>query len=180
MANEYGRRTRHADGYTRMSGQNATRDERYLRRAIEIARQSRAHGRHPFGCVIIGDDDQVLAESESRKERGGDPTQHSELSAVQIASSRFPKAILGRATLYSSTEPCAMCAGATYWSGIGRLVYGLPEQRLLEFTRNHPENLTLQLPCRELFARGQRKIEVIGPLLEDEAAAVHTGFWNRR
>lgn len=70
-----------------------------------------------------------------------------------------------------------MCAGAIYWSGIGRVVYGLSEERLLALTGNHPENPTLRLPCREVFARGQRTIKVIGPLLEDEAAAVHAGFW---
>jgi tRNA(Arg) A34 adenosine deaminase TadA len=84
---------------------------------------------------------------------------------------------LANATLYSSAEPCAMCAGAIYWSGIGRLVYGLSESRLRALTGNHPENPTLQLPCREVFARGQRAIEVVGPLLEEEAAAVHAGFW---
>ena len=70
-----------------------------------------------------------------------------------------------------------MCAGAIYWSGIGRVVYGLSEARLLALTGSHPENPTLALPCREVFARGQRPIEVIGPLIEDEAAAVHAGFW---
>ena len=70
-----------------------------------------------------------------------------------------------------------MCAGAIYWAGIGRLVYGLSESRLLALTGSHPENPTLALPCREVFARGQRAIEVAGPLLEDEAAAVHAGFW---
>jgi tRNA(Arg) A34 adenosine deaminase TadA len=156
---------------------DATRDETYLRRAIEIAKRSRANGRHPFGCLIVSDDGQVLAECESRKERGGDATQHSELTAVKVASGQFPKSLLQRATLYTSTEPCAMCAGAIYWGGIGRVVYGFPEHRLLELTGNHPENPTLTLPCRELFARGQRKVEVVGPLLEDEAAEAHAGFW---
>ena len=57
--------------------------------------------------------------------------------------------ILRSATLYSSAEPCAMCAGAIYWAGIGRLVYGLSEHGLRELTGNHPENPTLNLPCRE-------------------------------
>lgn len=156
-----------------------TRDERFLRRAIALAKQSRVGGRPPFGCLIVTDDDQVLAECESRK-RAGDATAHSELTAVKIASGKYPKALLQRSTLYTSTEPCAMCAGAIYWGGIGRVVYGLPEERLLALTGNHPENPTLRLPCRELFARGQRKIEVVGPLLEEEAAEAHAGFWSHR
>ena len=70
-----------------------------------------------------------------------------------------------------------MCAGAIYWVGIGRLVYGLSELRLKAITGNHPENPTLDLPCREVFAAGQRAIEVLGPMLEDEAAAAHVDFW---
>jgi tRNA(Arg) A34 adenosine deaminase TadA len=87
--------------------------------------------------------------------------------------------VLKGATLYSSAEPCAMCAGAIYWAGIGRLVYGLSEHRLRGVTGNHPENPTLDLPCREVFRSGQRAIEVVGPLLEDEAEALHAGVWDK-
>ena len=77
--------------------------------------------------------------------------------------------------MYTSAEPCAMCAGAVYWVGIGRVVYGLSEARLKQMTGAHPENPTLSLPCRTVFAAGQRPVEVVGPLLEDEAAAQHEG-----
>lgn len=162
-----------------MSQGGTTQDELHLRRAIALAKQARAGGQQPFGAVIVGGDGRVLAECESRKERGGDATQHSETESVRIASRNHDKATLNRATLYASTEPCAMCAGAIYWSGIGRVVYGFPEHRLRELTGNHADNPTLALPCRELFARGQRKVEVVGPLLEDEAAETHAGFWNK-
>jgi tRNA(Arg) A34 adenosine deaminase TadA len=155
------------------------RDEKYLRQAIALAKQSRTNGCHPFGTVIVSADDCILAACESRKERGGDVTQHSELSAVRLASNAYPKEVLARSTLYCSTEPCAMCAGAIYWGGIARVVYGFPESRLRALTGNHPENPTLALPCRELFARGQRSVEVVGPLLEEEAAEAHAGFWDR-
>jgi hypothetical protein len=58
------------------------------------------------------------------------------------------------------------------------VVYGLSERRLKTITGNHAENPTLDLPCRTVFASGQRPVEVIGPLLEDEAAAVHVGAWD--
>jgi tRNA(Arg) A34 adenosine deaminase TadA len=70
-----------------------------------------------------------------------------------------------------------MCAGAIYWAGIGRVVYGLSEHRLKTIAGTHEENPTLDLPCRTVFAAGQRPVEVIGPLLEDEAAALHANFW---
>jgi tRNA(Arg) A34 adenosine deaminase TadA len=72
-----------------------------------------------------------------------------------------------------------MCAGAVYWAGVGRLVYGLGERRLRELTGDHPENPTLDLPCRAVFAAGQRDVAVIGPALEDEAERVHRGAWAR-
>jgi tRNA(Arg) A34 adenosine deaminase TadA len=153
-------------------------DLAHLRRAIGLAARSRAAGNHPFGALVVGANGEVLAEAVNRSVPGkGDATGHAELEAVRAASAAHPPGALRTATLYSSAEPCAMCAGAIYWSGIGRVVYGLSEARLLALTGNHPENPTLALPCREVFARGQRAIEVIGPLLEDEAAADHAGFW---
>jgi tRNA(Arg) A34 adenosine deaminase TadA len=153
-------------------------DLKHLRRAIDLAARSRAGGNHPFGALVVGTGGEVLAEAVNRAVPGkGDATGHAELEAVRAASAAHPPEALRAATLYSSAEPCAMCAGAIYWAGIGRLVYGLSEARLLALTGSHPENPTLALPCREVFARGQRAIEVIGPLIEDEAAAVHAGFW---
>ena len=75
-----------------------------------------------------------------------------------------------------------MCAGTQYWAHIGRLVYGMSERRLLGLTGNHSENPTLDLPCREVFARGQKPIEVIGPVAEAEAeiVALHRAFWSAR
>jgi tRNA(Arg) A34 adenosine deaminase TadA len=153
-------------------------DLQYLRRAIALAARSRASGNHPFGALIVGGNGAVLVEAMNRAVPGkGDATGHAELEAVRAASAAHSPAALRVATLYSSAEPCAMCAGAIYWAGIGRVVYGLSEARLLALTGSHPENPTLALPCREVFARGQRPVEVAGPLIEDEAAAVHAGFW---
>lgn len=161
-----------------MAGSPRDADFLYLRRAIALSERARANGRHPFGALIITPAGEVLAAAENRAIGPDcDATGHAELEAVRAASRHHGPEALAAATLYSSAEPCAMCAGAIYWSGIGRVVYGLSEQRLLALTGNHPENPTLRLPCRELFARGQRAIEVIGPLLEDEATAAHAGFW---
>ena len=91
--------------------------------------------------------------------------------------SYYAPELLARCTMYTSAEPCAMCAGASYWTGVGRVVYGLSERRLKQITGNHPENPTLDLPCRTVYESGQRQVEVIGPLLEDEAAVVHENFW---
>ena len=63
--------------------------------------------------------------------------------------------------------------------GNGRVVFGLSERRLKAITGDHADNPTLDLPCRTVFAAGQRSTEVLGPLLEDEAAALHAGAWDR-
>lgn len=93
------------------------------------------------------------------------------------ASKRHDDAFLSTCTMYTSAEPCAMCAGAVYWCGVGRVVYGLSEERLKSLIGPDPQNLTMDLPCRQVFAAGQRTVEVVGPLLEDEAEHVHHGFW---
>ena len=161
-----------------MAGPARDADSLYLRRAIALSERARTNGRHPFAALIVAPSGEVLAAAENRAIGPDcDATGHAELEAVRAASRHHSPEALAAATLYSSAEPCAMCAGAIYWSGIGRVVYGLSEARLLALTGNHPENPTLRLPCREVFARGQRAIEIIGPLLEDEAAAAHAGFW---
>jgi len=153
-------------------------DERYLRRAIELAREARRDGRHPFGSLVVDRHGGVVVEARNNAVRpAGEPTQHAEMLACAEAARLLSNAELGACTLYTSTEPCAMCAGAIYWVGIGRVVFALAETGLLRYTGDDPENPTLDLPCREVFARGQRKVMVEGPFLEEEAGAVHEGFW---
>jgi tRNA(Arg) A34 adenosine deaminase TadA len=153
------------------------RDADFLRRSFAVAHRSVSHGNHPFGAILVDADGHVLIEAENGYMPARDATAHAErLIATQACTSLAPE-IRASATLYSSAEPCAMCAGAIYWAGIGRVVYGLSERRLRDITGNHPENPTLDLPCREVFASGQRPTELVGPLLEDEAAALHAGAW---
>jgi tRNA(Arg) A34 adenosine deaminase TadA len=154
-------------------------DEFFLRRSFDVARRALTHGNHPFGAILVDQKHTVLLEAENGYMPNNDGTAHAErLLATQACTTLSPD-VLAKATLYSSAEPCAMCAGAIYWAGIGRLVYGLSEHRLRAVTGNHPENPTLDLPCRAVFASGQRATEVIGPLLQDEAEALHQGVWNR-
>jgi len=154
-------------------------DEHFLRRSFDVARRSLTHGNHPFGAILVDEQQKVLIEVENGYMPSHDGTAHAErLLATQACTTLSPD-VLAKATLYSSAEPCAMCAGAIYWAGIGRVVYGLSEHRLRVVTGDHPENPTLDLPCREVFKSGQRETEVIGPMLEDEAAALHDGVWTR-
>jgi tRNA(Arg) A34 adenosine deaminase TadA len=152
-------------------------DEHFLRRSFDVARRAVTHGNHPFSAILVDQHRNVRIETENGYMPAHDGTAHAErLLATQACTTLSPDT-LRQATLYSSAEPCAMCAGAIYWAGIGRLVYGLSEARLRIVTGNHPENPTLDLPCREVFNSGQRPTEVVGPMLEDEAEAVHAGAW---
>ncbi|NWL13958.1 nucleoside deaminase [Paenarthrobacter nitroguajacolicus] len=154
------------------------KDLDFLRLTITLSHQVKAEGRHPFGAVVVDEHGTVVSsKGNNSMPPEGDPTQHAELRAAAEAFGRLSPDQLSRSTLYSSAEPCAMCAGAVYWTGIGRVVYGLSEESLLGITGDNPENPTLSLPCREVFSRGQLQISVVGPLLEDEAAAPHRDFW---
>ena len=152
-------------------------DVTHLRRAFAVARRAQEHGNHPFGATLVGPDGDVLIEHENGYLPDRDMTAHAERLLATAASRTIAPQVLARCTLYSSAEPCAMCAGAIYWAGIGRVVYALSERRLKAITGGHAENPTLDLPCRTVFAAGQRAVEVIGPLLEDEAATLHAGVW---
>ncbi len=151
-----------------------------LREAIGLAAAARTAGRHPFGAMVVAADGRVLARAGNESAGGEDPTAHAETLAIRQAAAAYGTAALAGGTLITSAEPCAMCTGAVYWAGLSRIVYGLSEQRLRLLTGDHPENPTLDMPCRQVLAAGQRAVSVVGPLLEAEAAAVHSGFWTRR
>jgi tRNA(Arg) A34 adenosine deaminase TadA len=151
--------------------------EDLLREAIAVARTARSNGNHPFGALLADSDGQVLLSAENTVVTNSDATGHAETNLVRLASAAYSAVQLESLILYSSTEPCAMCSGAIFWSGIGSVVYALPETALYEFTGNDPANLTLLLPCRDVFAAGRRPISVEGPFDLPEARDVHAGFW---
>ena len=152
-------------------------DLQLLRSAIAIARRSREHGNHPFGAVLADASGRVVLEAENNVVTGPDCTGHAETNLMRLASKELSPAALARCTLYTSTEPCPMCAGAIYWGGVGRVVYALGQAGL--YTLAGPGGDRLVLACRDVrvSARGARPIEVIGPALEEEALQVHVGFW---
>jgi len=149
-----------------------------LQRAHVLARQAMDAGHHPFGALLVAPDhDTVLME-----QGNVDSVNHAEAVLAREASRRFAPGELWGCTLVTTVEPCAMCAGTQYWANIGRVVFGITEKALLAMTGNHADNPTLDLPCRDVFRRGQKDIRVIGPVAEmaDEIAALHRRFWRSR
>ncbi len=127
------------------------RDAHFLRRSFEVARRAMIHGNHPFGAILVDASHKVLIEAENGYMPAHDGTAHAERLLAAQACTTIDADTLRNATLYSSAEPCAMCAGAIYWAGTGRVVYGLSEHRLRDLTGNHLENPNLNLPCRDVF-----------------------------
>jgi tRNA(Arg) A34 adenosine deaminase TadA len=155
-----------------------TTDIDHLRETILIAAESRASGSHPFGAMLVGPDGKVLHRSLNTVGTDGG-TGHAEANAMREAARTYTPEFLAGCTLYTSVEPCCMCAGASYWAGIGTVVFGLAEKRLADLTGDNPENLTLDLDCRSVFAAGRRPIAVRGPFVELEGEIIqgHQGFW---
>ncbi len=151
--------------------------QHHLRAANAIAQRALAAGHHPFGALLVAPDQQTVLIEQGNVDR----VNHAEAVLARAAAARFDPAYLWGCTLYTTVEPCCMCAGTQYWAHIGTLVYGMSERGLLQLTGAHPENPTLNLPCREVFAHGQKSIKVWGPIAEVEAeiVALHTTFWKR-
>ncbi len=147
--------------------------EPFLREAIALSKSAMANGDEPFGSVLVKDG-AVILRAENSVFTGHDMTNHAEMNLVKLAAKRYDTAVLADCTLYTSTEPCAMCAGAIYWSGIGRMVFACSEARLGEIA-----GIGLNVPSRMVLQTGARTVTVIGPSpeLEEEAAAVHLEFW---
>ncbi|MCI3923727.1 nucleoside deaminase [Paenibacillus sp. TRM 82003] len=152
----------------------------YLRRAVEVSRAARAAGNTPFGAVLVDAGGRIVLEQGNIEITESNCTGHAETTLMEAASKRYSKAELWGMTMYTTVEPCAMCAGSIYWGNLGTVVYGLSEKRLLELTGDDEVNSTFDLPCREVFARGQKPIAVLGPFpeVEEDVLAVHEGYWS--
>jgi tRNA(Arg) A34 adenosine deaminase TadA len=147
----------------------------HLKQANKVAQTAMDKGNHPFGAVLVAADNETVV-----MEQGNiDSVAHAESTLAQRASKLFSPDELWGMTLYSTAEPCVMCAGTQYWANIGRLVYGMSERQLLDLTGNHSENPTLDVPSRYVFSKGQKGIRVWGPIdaVVDEIAALHQEFW---
>lgn len=151
--------------------------ERNLRKSIEMAWKARDKGNHPFGAVLADENGVVLLEGENSVVTGRDITGHAETNLVRDACKVYDQDYLSKCTLFASTEPCPMCAGAIYWSGIGKVVFGLSQRGFYQGVLGGTDGEGLLLSCKEVFARGEREIKVIGPVLEEEAGQVHEGYW---
>ena len=145
--------------------------EHFVRQAIELAREARAEGNHPFGSLLTIDDNVVLT-AKNTVFTDRDPTAHAETNLVADAIRRLTLEDIRRSVLYTSCEPCAMCSGTLYWAGIRSVVYALSSEQLATMAGGN-----FLIPCTELFARAAEHVSVTGPMLLSEAREVHIGYW---
>ena len=151
-------------------------DERCIRETLNIASRARNNGNHPFGALLTDEHGQILLEAENTVVSEKDITGHAETNLMRKASNQFDRDFLSKCTIYTSTEPCPMCIGAIFWTNVRRVVFGLSEKKLYDTYFKNSDEVFL-CPSKDLFGKGKKEIEVIGPLLESEAIEVHKGFW---
>lgn len=158
---------------------NMTRAQiiRALRAANAVAAQMKKFGHHPFGAVLVAPDNETILMSQGNLSA----VRHAETELARRAAETYPAEYLSKCTLVTTMEPCAMCAGTIYFANIGRVVYGVTESTLGKLTGSSQVTPTMHMPCRQVFAAGQKLIQVIGPVPEmnDEVVKVHKGFWGR-
>lgn len=145
-------------------------DQRLLRAAIALSARARDAGNQPYGALLADAGGQVLLEACNTQLTDSDVTAHAEMNLVRAASRQFNRDRLAVCSVYASGEPCPMCAGALYWSGIGRVVFGLSIESMTAL--GGPDVDELLLHGADVLASGMRPVEVIGPALEDEARRV--------
>ena len=153
----------------------ASRDshEQFIRQAVGLASQARTNGNHPFGALLLLDSHVVLTAMNSVN-TDCDPTAHAETNLVTHAIRQLTPKQIRHSILYTSCEPCAMCSGKMYWAGIRSVVYALSSVELAALAGPY-----FLVPCRDLFAQATEPVMIFGPMLLDEARAVHIGFWNK-
>jgi tRNA(Arg) A34 adenosine deaminase TadA len=141
-------------------------DERHLRRAIELAAAARAAGDMPFGSILVGPAGDVLVEDRNTVITGRDITAHPELKLARWAARELDAETAAQTTMYTSCQPCPMCAGAIARSGLGRVVYALSSEQLDGL--RPPENVPPDAA----------EVSYDGPALFDEARVPVDGYYD--
>jgi tRNA(Arg) A34 adenosine deaminase TadA len=136
----------------------------YLRRAVDASKRAVETGNEPFGCLLVDPDGNILMEQANAVGDTGDATAHAEITLIRRAATAYDQDYLWQCILYTTMEPCCMCTGAAYWANLGHIKFAMTEKGLGEcFGENSP---TLDLPSREVIARGPKPIRVDGPFEE--------------
>jgi tRNA(Arg) A34 adenosine deaminase TadA len=149
-----------------MKNQSFDADLIHIRRTYELAQAAAKRGNHPFGALLVHDG-AIILEIENTVVTERDATRHAELNLVSEACRQFDPDTRMASTLYTSTEPCAMCMGAIFWAGIANVVYGCSSDALAAWFEINPELHTHRIS----------PIALSGPVLQEEGSRIHAAFW---
>ncbi|MBX7240321.1 MAG: nucleoside deaminase [Bacteroidia bacterium] len=135
-------------------------DEYYMKQALLLAQKAFDEGEVPIGAVIVTGQ-KIIGKGYNQVERLGDATAHAEMIAISAASGYLGSKVLEDCTLYVTIEPCPMCAGALYWSRIGKIIYGASEPKFgfqsKKLSLLHPKTEIsgglMDFECREIMQR---------------------------
>lgn len=135
-----------------------------MRLAIEQAKSGDA----PYGAIIVKDQ-QVIVSAHNTVKRASDPTAHAEINALRLLATSIQSPNLEGYTLYTSCEPCPMCAAACFWAGISEIVIGATIQDLIELGVHQ-----IDIPCETILAQGTRPVKIQKGLLRSESLQLFT------
>lgn len=159
-------------------------DEKFMRMAFEQARLAVKAGNEPFGAVLVRDG-RVVAYGQNKINTENDPTYHAETGLIRDYCHESGVTDLSDYILYTSCEPCVMCAGCMVWSKLGKMIYGITVEQLLRIVGegaggafSQEDDRGIDMPCAEIFARSRNPIEVVGGVLEDEGKELYRSYVN--
>ncbi len=144
-------------------------DTDLLQASLLIAKRSQENGNLPFGCLLADKDGTIIEEAENSVLSDNDSIAHCEINLVHQLAGKYDESFLQECTLYASTEPCPMCTGAIFWSGIGKLVFALSKNGYHAIAGTANPAHIFDLSSDTLLQYGGRKVIVSGPLMEKEA-----------
>ena len=144
-------------------------DKEYFKRAIEISKEALRTGNDGFGCLLVDEDGEIIMEQMNAVAEERDPTAHDAMTLIRKAGKKYDPEYLRRCTLYATMEPCVMCMGAAFWTGLGTIKFAVTGRELGTILSGG-----LDIPSKEFARRAPRMIHVEGPFPEvhDEAFAV--------
>jgi tRNA(Arg) A34 adenosine deaminase TadA len=148
-------------------------DKSFISETIEIAKSSKTKGNLPYGCILVNKEGEVILKGENTINTDHDMLAHAEINLLREASKIYVHEYLQSCTIYTSHEPCPMCASAIYWTGVGKLVYGLSKPKYYNIVGRENPNWVFEMSAKEVLSKGGRKVEIVGPLLENEVATLH-------
>lgn len=148
-------------------------DESYVQQAIDLAESAVDHGNTPFGSLLVVDD-AVVRTAENTTLTDDDVAAHPEFKLARWAASELEPAERAACTMYTSTEPCPMCASAIAYAGLGRVVYSVSVDSLAGIR----DGGVIEIPCAEVFERADADTSVEGPVLEEEGLALHEDYFS--